>query len=173
MTEILKEEGNLLSVERKHSVGLYMLILVVVFVVISFGVRQYNQELVHNRSIECATLAGNAREEKKEQMQKVGQDKTDFYEDQFTYSKTLKTCLYFKSQTPFVNKKDTLEIATKEIIDLLTNQKIASFIDVIDYADHPNLNESAKTPVCISYMKDKYPCETKEDFFRIKEILFQ
>ena len=136
--------------------------------ILSIGGFLYIDEVNWDKEVRCANLGIQIREENKTQMQKVGLDKTDLYQDEYVYNKKLKTCLYYKSQRPLLyDPKNEVAFFTQEIINASTNEKIISLIKLLN----PEIPlDKGGTVSCTSVKK--WSCETEDDFYKIKGELF-
>ena len=126
------------------------------------------------RKDKCAEVGLKLGEKNRAHLKDVGQDKTDIYEDEYIYSKKLKTCLYYKKQFPIVyDAQNYVGLLTKEILDASTNKKVVSFIKMLNsetVEDEMVRNKMAQGS-CTS--SEEWSCKTEDDFNKIKEELFE
>lgn len=148
------------------------LIYILIFLfIVGIGVYTYNsiQERKSANEKNCAEIGLKFGEKNRAHLKEVGTDKTDIYEDEYIYNKETGTCLYYKSQRPYVRSiENQVLISTQKIIDTSTNKEILSFLKILN-PEGLDLDPTG----CISSNDEKWECETEDDFDRIKSELFE
>lgn len=145
---------------------------IIALLILGIGVYTYDNTQKRNvaKQENCTEIGLKLGEKNRERLKNTGQDQTDFYEDEYAYNKTLRTCLYYKSQTPFLyDTENEVAISSREIIDASTNEKIITLLEVLN---PEGLDEKFENPSCISYHKS-FECNARGDFNKIKAELLR
>jgi len=153
------------------SLGLILVIVIPLAVFAIGGFYYIDRQSKLGKETECTTLGIQLGEKNRARLQNLGLDKTDLYEDEYVYSRKLKTCLYYKSQRPIVfDSANEVAILNAEVIDAYTNKKIVSLLKPLN----PEIVENwdGVDPTFCSSSKD-WDCKTEDDFYRIKMELFK